>query len=340
MKATVSQLTGVEKAAILLMQMGEEVASQIFSNLGDSDIQKIGTSMSLLHNVPPGLVKEVMNEFIRFFEGEGKVRLAGGEQYLKKVLSKAVGNKKAEEIVKGLAVQLESGPFSTLQNLDPIALGNFLAMEHPQTIAVVLAHLNPDQAAAVLKYFSEDLQKEVVLRIANMGRIDPELIGEIEKALEKDLKLIGNFAGSNRKAGGIESAAEMLNRVDHSTETAILSQLEEESPDVADSIRKLMFVFDDLVNVDDRGMQSVLKEVGKEELVVALKTASDELKEKIFKNMSERAAEMLREDFEALGPMRVSDIEKAQQTIIRVAKSLEEKGEIAIAAGGGEETLV
>ncbi len=335
-----SQLSGVEKAAIILLHLGEEVASQVFRNLGEADIQEIGTSMSLLQNVSPGLVKEVVKEFIDFFEGEGKFLLRGGEEYLKKVLSKAIGNKKAEEIVKGLSVQLENGPFAALQNMDPGGLGNFLQMEHPQTIAVVIAHLNPEQAAATLKCLPEEIQKEVTLRIANMGRIAPELIRDIETALEKDLKLVGVSNESSLRVGGVETVAEILNRIDQSTETAILSQIEEENPEVAESIRKLMFVFDDLVNVDDRGMQSILKEVGKEELVVALKTASDELKEKIFKNMSERAAEMLREDFEALGPMRVSDIEKAQQSIIKVAKSLEKKGEITIISGSGEEALV
>ena len=239
-----------------------------------------------------------------------------------------------------MAVQLDEGPFAAVQNMDPISLGNFLRMEHPQTIAVVLSHLNPDLAAETLKHLPEELQKEAVLRIANMGTIAPELIEEIEKALEKHLKLVGTSSSGTLQMGGFDTVAEMLNRLDRATESSILSQIEEENPDVADSIRKLMFVFDDLIKVDDRGMQSILKEVGKEELVVALKTASDELKEKIFKNMSERAAEMLKEDFEALGPMRISDIEKAQQSIIKTAKSLEEKGEIAIVSGGGEEALV
>jgi flagellar motor switch protein FliG len=228
--------------------------------------------------------------------------------------------------------------FQKIRRLDPKTIANFIKNEHPQTISIILAHLDPAQSAAILEDLPSPLQTEVVCRIAELGKVPPGILGEIDQVLQEEISLVENMEG--RKVGGIRSVAEILNQVDGSTETSILNGIEEQKQGLADEIRKLMFVFEDLLQLDDRGIMAILKEVTNEVLQVALKTASEELKEKIFKNMSERAAQMMKEDLEVMAPVRLKDVETAQQTIIKAAKKLENEGKIILAGKGKEEVFV
>jgi flagellar motor switch protein FliG len=333
------KLTGPEKAAVLLISLGDELASDVLKNLDDKDIQLIGNYMTRAASVSSDSIDSVSEEFYReASSGEGGL-VAGGRDYVKKVLEKALEPWKVQELMERMAFTGEEesgGGLDAIRILDAKTIANFMRNEHPQTCAIILAHLDPSHAAAVLKELPEKFQSEVALRMAVLERIPPGVIKELDEALAAEFRSAGAVEVS--KIGGVGSVAEILNQMDHATEARIISEIEGGNPELAEEIRKLMFVFEDLIKVDDRGMQTILKDVSSQDLLIAIKTASEPLKAKIFANMSERAATMMKEDLEAMGPQRLSEVEKAQQNILKIAKKLEEEGKVVI-GGAGEELV-
>lgn len=332
---TSQNIPGPKKAAIILLAMGEELAANVLKYMDQEDIQRISDHSRELSKLPNEAFKEIIEEFLQKASSEAVISY-GGENYFRKLFVKAVGEKKAGDL-------LESGTSSQeklkmLRKMDPKVLANFLISEHPQTVALILAHLNPEQSIIVLGELPETIQAEVLMRIAKLEKVSPEIINEIEAILTSEIKDSGVNEG--KRVGGLKPAAEIINQMDKTWEGTIMTRIEEESPDLAEEIRKLMFVFDDLAAIDDKGMQTILKEVSTEELAMALKTASEEVKHLVFKNMSQRGGEMLKEDMEVMGPARLSDVEKAQQNIIRTARRLESEGKIIIRRGGAEDVMV
>lgn len=324
------KLSGVEKVAAFLSIIGEEAATQIFKHLDPLELARIVPMMAKV-KLSPDEAKVVLKDF---YEKAESAFLAVDEEYIRKILTKAFG----EEQAKKLMEKIESGAsaFDILRWLDSGAVASMLTREHPQTIAIILAHLEPTQAAEVLSKLPEHIKIDVSLRIASLDQISPAILGELEDVLQSQLQSYTR----GRKIGGIRTVAEILNQMDRSSEDLILKNIEEKDQILADEIRKLMFTFDDLIHIDDRGIQMVLKEITTDDLALALKMASDELKAKIFKNMSQRAVQILKEEMEAKGAVRVSDVEKAQMNIVRVARRLEEEGKIVIGGKGGEEVVV
>ncbi len=333
-----ARLTGPERAAILMMAIGEDSAANVLSKLDDKEIQTLGNYMTYLGNVDSDAMDGVSKEFYESLMAGGAGMAVAGKDFIKATLLRAMDPLKVAEIMDNIAMPGEEsgGGLETIRLLDPKTIVNFLKNEHPQTAAIILAHLDAGQAGEVLKEMPEKTRTEVVYRMATLERIVPGVIKDLDEALQQEFSATG--AGEGSKIGGVQPVAEMLNQIDHATESKILADIEESDPELADGIRQLMFVFADLIKVDDRGMQSILKDVDSEDLLLSLKTAAEPLKEKIFKNMSERAAMMLKEDLESMGPAKLSDVEKAQQKILKVAKKLEDEGKIVI-GGGGEELV-
>ncbi len=330
--------TGPEKAAILMMALGEDAASSILGKLEDKEIQTIGNYMTYLGNVGSEDMDSVSKDFYEQLTSGGAGMAVAGKDFIKSTLLRAMDPLKVAEIMDNIAMPGEEtgGGLETIRLLDPKTILNFLKNEHPQTAAIILAHLDPGQAGEVLKEMPDKIRTEVVYRMATLERIIPGVIKDLDEALQQEFSATG--AGEGSKIGGVQSVAEMLNQIDHATESKILSDIEESDPELADSVRQLMFVFADLIKVDDRGMQAILKDVESEDLLLSLKTCSEPLKEKIFKNMSERASMMIKEDLDSMGPVRLSDVEKSQQKILKIAKKLEDEGKIVI-GGGGEELV-
>jgi flagellar motor switch protein FliG len=330
--------TGPEKAAILLMALGEEAASAVLNKLDDKEIQTLGNYMTYLGNVPSEDLDQISKEFYEQLQAGGIGMAVAGKDFIKNTLLRAMDPLKVAEIMDNIAMPGEEtgGGLETIRLLDPKTIVNFLKNEHPQTAAIILAHLDPGQSGEVLKEMPEKIRTEVVYRMATLERIIPGVIKDLDEALQQEFSATG--AGEGSKIGGVQAVAEMLNQIDHATESKILGDIEESDPELADSIRQLMFVFADLGKVDDRGIQAILKEVESEDLLLSLKTCAEPLKEKILKNMSERASMMIKEDLESMGPVRLSDVEKSQQKILKIAKKLEDEGKIVI-GGGGEELV-
>ena len=333
------KMTGPKKAALLLLALGEEGAAEIIKNLEDSEIQQVGYYMARFTDVSPEELDMVLEEYYNHQSGGGGMSLinASGD-FVKNTLSKALGGERAKELVDNLSENVDGSALDSLKWLDPRAIANFITHEHPQTIALILAHLeDPEQTAVVLKELPENLQADVVYRMAILEGIQPGVVSEIDEVLSREMQAAG--AMGTAKVGGIEAVAEMLNSLDKSTETRILATIEESNPDLAEQIRELMFTFEDMVLIDSRGMQLILKEVDQQDLVLALKTASDSIKELIFSSMSQRASEMLREDLEVLGPVKVADVERAQQNLVKVSRRLEEEGKVIIGGRGGGDVI-
>ena len=330
-------LTGPQKAAILLLTLGEDFTADIFRQLDDMEIKHLGRAMSGIQHVSPDVVQDVLGEFHDSMLGPTDLRIKG-DSFFKSSVSRAISEDRVENLLEDLHTDSGPRPFETMRTVDARVLANFIRSEHPQTVALILAHLDPNQAAEILSDFPEQLQTDVVLRIAELDTVPHQVVEEIEQVLRQEITALGSVG--TQKLGGAQTVAEILNSVDQATENAILSKIEEDKMELANDIRKLMFVFDDLVNIDDRGMRSILKEVNNEELTMALKTASETMLSKVLSNLSERAAEMIREDLEVMGPVRLADVEKAQQAILRVAKKLEAEGKIIIGKSGGEDVFV
>lgn len=335
----VGKLTGPKKAAILLLAMGEEGAADVIKNLEDSEIQQVGYYMARFTDVSPEELDVVLEEFYNksASDGDGFIINASGD-FVKNTIAKALGGDRAKDLVDNLSANVEESALESLKWLDPKAIANFITHEHPQTIALILAHLeDPEQTATVLKELPENLQADVVYRMAILESIQPGVVSEIDEVLSREMQAAGAMGTS--KVGGIEAVAEMLNSLDKSTETRILATIEESNPDLAEQIRELMFTFEDMVLIDSRGMQTILKEIPQQDLTMSMKTASEGIKELIFSSMSQRAAEMLREDLEVLGPVKVADVEKAQQNMVKIARRLEEEGKVVIGGRGGGDVV-
>jgi flagellar motor switch protein FliG len=330
-------LPGVTKAAILLLSLEGEAASRVLTELDATAVEEVTRELASLGRVPDALTVQVLEEFYSIALAEQYAR-EGGLDYARELLKQSLDPKIADRILGQIQTQVQRTPFSFLQKAEAENLLTFIQDEHPQTIALILCHLAHHKAAEILVGLPMQKQVEVVKRIANMEQTNPEVIREVEKGLES--RLSSMLSQSMEKAGGVSTVSEVLNLADRSTEKAILEGLEAEDPDLVEEIRRLMFVFEDIILVDDKGIQSVLREVDNDELGLALKTASTDLQEKIFNNMSERAASLIKEDMEYMGPVRVTDVENAQQRIVDIVRRLEEAGEIIIAGRGGQEELI
>lgn len=332
-----SEMTGPGKAAIFLLSMGEDFTADIFRRLEDTEIKQLGRAMSKIQHVPPGTVQEVLGEFMKEMTSPSEIRVKG-DSFLKSTITKAITDDRAEGLLEDINSDVGPIPFESLRDVDPRVLANFIRNEHPQTVSLIITHLDSSMAAEVLSEFPENLQTDVILRVAELDTVPAQMVEEIEQVLREEITAMGTVGA--KKLGGAQTVAEILNQVDQATENAILAKIEEDKMELANEIRKLMFVFDDLVNVPDQGIRSILKEVNNEELTLALKTASASMKDKILTNISDRAAEMIKEDLEIMGPVRLTDVEKAQQSILRVAKKLESEGKIVVGKGGGEDVFV
>ncbi len=326
-------LSGEQKAAILLMSIGEEAASHVMRYLDPKDIRRIGVHMTGISNIPKVEEQLVLKEFDSAAR-EGEISLEGKE-YIKTVLQKALGNEKANRIMETLSATTYPG-LEALKWLDAKTLAQLVKTEHPQTIAVILAYLDPDQGSQVLKLLPDHLRPDVAHRLATMDQVDPQVLQHLSEVLQ-ETALAGAGARSE-SIGGPKLVADMIARLDKATEGSIMEVIAQRAPTLADNIRALMFVFDDLVKLDDRAMQELMKDVSKDDLPLALKAASPDVRDRFFKNMSARAATMLQEDMEARGPVKLSEAEKAQQNILGVCKKLEQDGRISI--GGKGEDLV
>jgi flagellar motor switch protein FliG len=333
-------LRGAEKAAIFLFGLGEELASEIVKNLDEAEMKKLGGCMSRIASVTPENVDSVFSEFYQMAASDPKFLLnpISREEFVKNVFTKAVKGDRAQALLDEIQQRGKWNLFQKIRKLDAKTLANFIRSEHPQTIAVVLAHLDAGQTAAILEELPVSLQTDVIFRISQLDNVPPGILMEIDQTIQEEMSLIENIEGNT--VGGIRSAAEILNQMKSTTETEILQAIDEQKQGLADEIRQWMFVFEDLVQVDDRSIMSILREVDSDTLKLALRTVSEDLKEKIFKNMSERAATMMKEDLEVMGPVRLKDVEAAQQTIIRIGKKLESEGKAALTSKGKEDVFV
>jgi len=334
--AAYEQMNGLEKAALLLNVLGNQVTSQVFKKMKDNDVKRLVSAMGSISKVPIPVVKRVLEDF--YTEIAEEDTLIFGQAAGREFVLQTLGEERAKTVLGQLSVVEGSRTLEALELVDSRTLANFLVNEHPQTIALVMAHLEADKKCDVLKRLPEGIQTEVVLRISSLDFISPSLIAQVDEVLKQELATLGSI--DTQQLGGVQPIAEMLNSMEKAAEQNIMARVEEKDPQLAEEIRKLMFVFEDIIFIDDRGMQVLLKEVPNEKLTVALKTAPEEIKEKIFKNISKRAADLLREDLEAMGPVRLSDVEGAQQEIVNVAKRLEAEGKIMISRGGDADALV
>ena len=338
MRHNTAPFTNRQKAATLLVALGAEATAKIFKHLGEDDIEGLTLDVARLGKVTPENRRTAVAEFHEMCLAQDVIA-EGGILQARKALEAAFGAERANEVISKVLQTLQVLPFDFVKKTDPSQLLSFIQDEHPQTIALILAHLNANQAAGVLSGLPQELRAEVARRIAIMDRTPPEVIREIERVLERKLSSTVNTQNFT-KAGGVKTLVEIINWVDRTTEKTILESLTETSPELADEVKKLMFVFEDIILLDDGSIQKVLREVDAKELALALKAVGEEVQNRIYKNMSERAATMLKEDMEFMGPVRLRNVEEAQQRIVGIIRRLEESGEIVIARGGGEEIIV
>lgn len=334
--ADVDGLSGLERCAVLLNYLGNQVTAQVFKVMKDNDVKRMVNAMGAVTKVPISSVKQILEQF--YSEISEEERLIFGHAQGRDFILETLGEDRAKTVLGTMSVVEGSRTLEALELVDPRTLSNFLVNEHPQTVALILAHLDSNRKCEVLKRLPEGIQTEVVLRISNLDYISPNLIAEVDEVLKQELATLGSI--DTQQLGGVPPIAEMLNVMDKNTEQNIMARVEEKDPQLAEEIRKLMFVFEDIIFIDDRGMQTLLKDVPNDKLVVALKTAPEEIKDKIFKNISKRAAELLKEDLESMGPVRLSDVEAAQQEVVNIAKRLEAEGKIIISRGGDADALV
>jgi flagellar motor switch protein FliG len=332
-----AELDGITKAAVLLLALGQDDAAMILKSMPQEMVEAVTRELASLGRIPPELSTAVVEEFYNLtlasqYANEGNL------EYAKSILQNSLDPKHADRVLQQIQTQVQKKPFSFLQRAESENLLTFIQDEHPQTIALILCHLPHHKAAEILVGLPMQKQIEVIKRIANMEQTNPDVIKEVERGLES--RLASMLVQSMEKAGGVPTVAEILNLADRATEKTIMEGLEAEDPDLVEQIRRLMFVFEDILHVNDKGIQAVLKEVDNDELAVALKTASEELKAKIFSNMSERASSLIKEDMQYMGPVRISDVEAAQQRIVDIVRRLEESGDVVVQGRGGNEELV
>ncbi len=322
-------IPGIRKAAILLLTMDEELSKEVIKDLEEEDIEAVGQEIAKLRLIPHEVVTKVHDEFMKKIDGR-KQNVVGGETKFKMLIEKSLGSEKAE-LFLGNMESRKGMPGEFLRTSDPRNLANVLRGEHPQTIALVLSILSVKKACDLMTHLPDKIHREIIMRMANLEKVDKKIIEEVEAVLREQLESFGAVEG--RQIGGVELVANILNQMDRKLEAELLDKIEEADPALAERIRQLMFTFEDLIKIDDKGMQTLLKEITSEDVALALKGASDGIKEKIFANMSERAGAMLKEDLEAMGPVRVADVERAQVKIAMIAKKLEGDGKIILSKG-------
>ena len=332
----INTLTGKQKAAIFLVSLGGEISAKVMERLREDEVEKIVFEIARTETVEPELKDAVLQEFQDLMAAQNFIT-TGGIDYAREVLEKTFGSQKAIEIINRLTSSLQVRPFDFIRRTDPAHLLNFIQQEHPQTIALILAYLEPPKASVILQNLPDEIQSDVARRIATMDRTSPDVLREVERVLEKKLSTISSE--DYTAAGGVDSIVEILNLVDRSSEKTIIESLEDEDPDLAEEIKKKMFVFEDIVMLDDRSIGKVLREVNTDEMAKAIKQVDAEVQDKIFRNMSKRAGSMLREEMEFMGPIRVKDVEEAQQKIVSIIRHLEDKGEIVIARSEEDELI-
>lgn len=331
------EITGKQKAAILMISLGSEVSANVMKFMREDEIEELTMEIANLKRISADMKDQVAEEFLQICIAQEYI-VTGGIDYAREILEKALGAQKAKDIIGKLTASLQIRPFDFARKTEPGQLLNFIQNEHPQTIALVMAYLRPEQAAMILSALPPLQQVEVAKRIATMDRTSPEVLREVELVLEK--KLSSFVMQDFTIAGGIEPIVGILNRVDRGTEKTILEALGDEDPELADEIKSRMFVFEDILLLDNRSVQRFLKEVDVKDLSLALKTSSEEVKELVMRNMSKRAAEMLKEDMDLIGPVRLRDVEDAQQRIVNSIRQLEDSGELVISRGKGDEFVV
>ena len=330
-------LNGRQKAAIFLVTLGSELSAEIFKHLREDEIETLTFEIARLDTIESEFKDAILEEFQEMMTAQNFIT-SGGIDYARELLEKSLGSQKAIDISNRLTSSLQVRPFDFIRRTDPAHLLNFIQQEHPQTIALILAYLDPQKASVILQNLPVEIQSDVARRIATMDRTSPDVLREVERVLEKKLSTLSSE--DYTAAGGVESIVEILNLVDRSSEKSIIESLEEDDAELAEEIKKRMFVFEDIVLLDDRAIQRVLREVDSQELSKALKSVDVEVQDKVFKNMSKRAAAMLKEDMEFMGPVRLKDVEDAQQKIVASIRRLEDSGEIVIARSGEDELVV
>lgn len=330
-------INGRSKAAVFLACLDPEQASKVLSKLKEEEIEGLTLELSSLGKIEPEMREAIMEEFHSMYIANRFVS-AGGIEYARGLLESALGPEKALEILTRLQNSLQEVPFEFLKRADPSQIASFIQDEHPQTIALILAHMEPNVAAVVLGGMPAEVRPDVLMRIATMDRTPPEIVREVERVLER--KMASVFSQGFTFAGGVRDVAEIMNCIDRGAEKAIMADLEEQDPELADEIGRLMFTFDDLIHVEDSGIQKALRDIDQKDLGLALKTAGEELREKILGNLSSRAREMILEEMEFMGPVRVRNVEEAQQKIVGVVRRLEESGDIVIGGSADDEVIV
>ncbi|MHC6204345.1 flagellar motor switch protein FliG [Breznakiellaceae bacterium SP9] len=337
-KKSKQENTGRQKAAIFLVTVGSEISAEIFKFLREDEIETLTFEIARLETISSDQKDAILQEFQELMMANQFIS-TGGIDYARELLEKSLGNQKAIDIINRLTSSLQVRPFDFIRRTDPTHLLNFIQQEHPQTIALILAYLEPKSSSTILQNLSpQEVQSDVARRIAKMDRTSPEVLREVERVLEKKLSTLSSEDFT--AAGGVESIVEILNLVDRASEKYIIEQLEDEDAELAEEIKKRMFVFEDIVMLDDRAIQKVMREVDSQELAKALKSVDTEVQDKIFRNMSKRAAGMLKEDMEYMGPVRLKDVEESQQKIVSIIRHLEDTGEIVVARSGEDELVV
>ncbi len=331
------KLTGLQKSAILLITLGPEKSASIFKHLKEEEIEELTLEIANTRSITPQIKDEVINEFYQVCLAQQYIA-EGGIGYAKELLEKALGSEKAMDVIGRLTASLQVKPFEFIRKTEPSQLLNFIQDEHPQTIALILAYLSPQQASSIISALPQERQADVAKRVAMMDRTSPDVIKEVEKVLESKLASLVNQ--DYTIIGGVDQVVEILNAVDRGTEKHIMETLEIEEPELADEIRKKMFVFEDILLLDDRAIQRVLHDVDNNDLAMALKGSNEQVQNAIFNNLSKRLASMIKEDMEFMGPVRMKDVEEAQQKIVNIIRKLEDSAEIVVSRGGGDEIIV
>lgn len=323
------KLTGPQKAAILFLSMGEEFASKVFRGLDEKSIKKIGRYMSEINYIPSDVLKKVFDEFLSNIDNDVNL-VVSGKEFLQDVVSKTLDKETAREVFRVIDSRVSNTPFADFEYIPTENIYNILQGEHPQTIALILSYIPQEKAAELLGFFPQETQADIALRIVQIRHVDTDIVGEIDVAIKQDLSKVGMSA---KKFDGVEKLANILNEVDGNTEEAVMSFIENEDNELADLIRQKMFIFEDLLSLDDRHFRDILQNIDSQVLARSLRTSSEEMKNKIFGNLSQRASEMLKEDIEVMGPVKLSEVEEAQQEILRTAKRLESEGRIVLGKG-------
>jgi flagellar motor switch protein FliG len=336
-KKGAKEYTGRQKAAIFLVSVGSDISAEVFKYLREDEIETLTFEIARLEAIEPEQKDAILQEFQELMMANQFITM-GGIDYARELLEKSLGSQKAIDIINRLTSSLQVRPFDFIRRTDPAHLLNFIQQEHPQTIALILAYLEPNKSSVILQNLPHEVQSDVARRIATMDRTSPEVLREVERVLEKKLSTLSSE--DYTAAGGVESIVEILNLVDRASEKQIIEALEDEDPELAEEIKKRMFVFEDIVMLDDRAIQKVMREVDSQELAKALKSVDTEVQDKIFRNMSKRAAGMLKEDMEYMGPVRLKDVEEAQQKIVSIIRHLEDTGDIVVARSGEDELVV